>query len=285
MSRKRVFSLGGFVLTFLVFSLGLRPMPAVAVVATGYRVMSFNVLGSSHTGGKGKRPGMAPGPERVPGVVRILNEGGADVVGFQEFQRDQFDAFKRQTEGWGFCVGDTTENAIAWRQSSFTFVRCDAVPIPYFGGHIRLMPYVLLRQTAAPYREVYVANFHNPADVGGNMQRWRNEAAVREVALADRLDATGAAVIVTGDMNEREEYYCKLAANAAMFAAVGGSSPRGGSCSPPDYGGIDWIFGSRKVYFSDWSVRRDALVERTTDHPVVSAEFHLASTAEAGGRR
>ena len=53
-------------------------------------------------------------------------------------------------------------------------------------------------------------NTHNAADVHGGAQRWRNEATRRQVALVQRLRAAGKTVLLTGDMNEKKTYFCKM---------------------------------------------------------------------------
>jgi hypothetical protein len=38
---------------------------------------------------------------------------------------------------------------------------------------------------------------------------------------------------------------------------------------------VDWIFGTRDVHFSGYTEDRSALVQRTTDHPVVFSNVHI----------
>src|SRR5699024_2147599 len=113
--------------------------------------------------------------------------------------------------------------------------------------------------------------------------RFRNAATEREIALFNRLESEGIPQFVTGDMNERAEYYCKVTARTALEAAAGGSNS--GSCRAPRPTPIDWIFGSPGVAVSKYRVDRSPLVRRTTDHPVMVAQARVdpAKFANATG--
>jgi hypothetical protein len=246
---------------------------------TEFTMASFNLLGSSHTNGRGHSPGMASGPARMSGALQILAGHQISVVGLQEFQPDQRQAFQSRATGWsmypGLSMGRRAgENSVAWRDDTWELVRPGLVDIPYFHGRIRPMPYVLLkhRQTGA---QAYFSTFHNPANVGGNMQRHRNEATRRQIVLFNRLHATGVPQFVTGDMNERSEYFCAVTGSTPLVAAAGGSND--GGCRPPKPINIDWIFGSPTARFSGYQVDRSPLVRRTTDHPVIVAHVTLPS--------
>lgn len=251
------------------------PLPA----ATTFTVATYNVLGSSHTSRGGKWPRMASGPTRIRWAAGLLDARGVDVVGFQELQRDQLRTFVGATGGaWAAYPGESAgplgiENSVAWRRSEWTALSLNTISIPYFDGRLRPMPYVLLQHNLTG-RKAWFANFHNPASNprrGNNdAPRWR--AMMREVDLANRLWAeTGYPVFVTGDMNEREVYFCTMTARAPMVAANGGSNE--GTCSPPPYPmPVDWIFGSDVVTFSNWTLQD---VPRISDHPLVAAEATL----------
>ncbi len=102
---------------------------------------------------------------------------------------------------------------MAWRIDRWALVRADRAEIPYFGGTLRRMPYVLLRNLATG-QQVWVASFHNPADARDPAQKWRDEAERREADLAKRLNQTGTPVNFTGDMNDREGYFCNTVENS-----------------------------------------------------------------------
>jgi hypothetical protein len=242
-------------------------------------ISSFNVLGSSHTTGKSR---MASGVTRVRTAAQLLNLHGVDVVGFQELQPDQYRAFLGAAGGAfdvypGLAAGPLgVDNSLAWRTSEWTLQDAATVPIPYFGGNLRPMPYVLLEHNATG-RRIWVGNFHNPATNSkrGNNDRHRAAAAAREVALANQLfNDTGYPVFITGDMNDREVYFCRMTGGAPMVAANGGSND--GGCNPPPYPmPVDWIFGHEMVTFSNYVRDEGPLVRRTTDHPMIRATATL----------
>jgi hypothetical protein len=204
--------------------------------------------------------------------MAILAGHDVSVAGFQEFQPDQRAAFARHAKGWATFPdlafkGRGGENAVAWRTNTWDLISSDTVPIPYFNGRIREMPFVLLRHrsTGLP---AYFSTFHNPADTRAyrNQQRFRNQATDRQVALFKKLEATGIPQFVTGDMNERAEYFCRVTGATGLVAAAGGGND--GRCAPPKRAPIDWIFGSGQAQFTDYKVDRSPLARRTTDHPV-----------------
>jgi hypothetical protein len=166
-----------------------------------------------------------------------------------------------------------------WRSDKWQAVQSSTTPIPYFKGRIHQMPYLRLRnlQTGA---EVWVANFHNPASTkrSGNNARWRVEARRRQILLANRLyGETGVPVIFTGDMNEREEYFCPVVGATALEASNGGSVV-GTRCDPPDNPRIDWIFGTPEIDWLSSVANRSDLVQRTSDHPMIVARGRLGTS-------
>ena len=225
-----------------------------------------------------KASGWASGTTRMRWAVDLLRGAGVDVVGFQEFQRPQFAVFRNSMPNWGVYPGaqlsrrGATANSIAWDEGKWERVEVHTIDIPYFGGKPWPMPYVLLRDRYSG-QEVWFANFHNPADVHGPAERFRDRATSLQISLANRLHADGTPVIITGDMNDKSDYFCPMTGRAPMHAANGGST--GGSCSPPSNMGIDWIFGSTDVDFSNY-VRNDGpLVNKTTDHPYIWTQATL----------
>ena len=254
-----------------------EPAPEPAV----FRVSSFNVLGHSHTVARGNKPQYAEGPTRMRWAVQLLRGYDIDVVGFQEFEMVQLNAFRRITGGsYGVYPGGTlgrnpVRNSIAWRQDTWRLVSARTIPIPYFRGNRVPMPYVLLEHVSTG-QQVFFINVHNPASVKGrgNNEPWRDLGTRLEIGLAKRLHAaTDLPVVLMGDFNERAEVFCKVVGQGGMIAANGGSAA---PCRPPANHGIDWIFGTNDISFSDYVRSRSGLIARTTDHPII------VSTAQVG---
>jgi hypothetical protein len=251
-----------------------RPRPVALPPVAQFTMATFNLLGSSHTNKGGHSPGLRSGPERIGGALAILAGHKVSVVGFQEFQPDQRATFQRQAQGWamypGLSLGRRAgENSVAWRADTWDLVKPGLIDIPYFNGRIRPMPYVLLRHKQTGVL-AYFSTFHNPANIGGNMQRFRTEATRREINLFNNLEKSGIPQFVTGDMNERDEYFCRVTGSTPLIAAAGGTNT--GGCAPPRPAQIDWIFGSPGVRFGGYLIDRSPLVRRTTDHPVVVSQ-------------
>ena len=248
-----------------------RPKPRVLPPVAEFRMATFNVLGSSHTGPGGHHARLASGPQRIGGVMALLDGHNISVLGIQEFQPNQRAAFQVRAGGWsiypGLSMGRRAgENSVAWRNDTWEMVEPGLIPIPYFGGRIRPMPYVLLRHKATGV-QAYFSTFHNPANVGGNMQRFRNEATRRQIGLFNRLGGTGIPQFVTGDMNERAEYFCRVTGSTPLVSPAGGSNS--GGCQPPRPSRIDWIFGSPNARFSEYQIDRGPMVRGTSDHPIL----------------
>lgn len=250
--------------------------------ATVFRVSTFNVLGASHTrkgGNKGTRPS---GSARMGWALQLLEKHAVDLVGFQEYEPEQHYQFRRLVgRSWQVFPGPhpvrgAIRQSIAWRTDTWDLVDTDTVPVPYFRGKLIPMPVVRLAHRATG-QQVYVANFHNPATTGqyGRNEVWRDRATEIEIDLVNRLHrSTGLPVIVTGDMNERDEYFCKMTGRAPMVAANGGSNVDG-VCVAPRPSVIDWIFATRGVTFSDYVRDVSPLVRRASDHPMFAATVLL----------
>lgn len=257
--------------------LGEEPEPEPAE----FRMGSFNVLGASHTTSRGNKPQYASGVSRMQGAVRLLADTGVDVVGFQEFEMVQYHALKRMTgDRYAVYPGPALgrgpiRNSVAWRQDTWDLVDARTIPIPYFRGKRVPMPYVLLKHQASG-QPVYFINIHNPTSnkKRGNNERWRDLATRLETTLARRLNRADVPVILMGDFNERSEAFCRVT-GAGLVAANGGRP--GPPCVPPASAGIDWIFGTRDISFSDYARYDSGLVNRVTDHPM------LVVTARVGG--
>jgi hypothetical protein len=211
---------------------------------------------------------------------------GIDVVGFQELQADQYTAFQdatgHQFDAYpGLELGRlNSENSIAWRTDQWQAVEKQTVSIPYFRGHPRLMPLVKLRSTTTGL-EAWFFNSHNPASTPqwGDNERWRDAATAKEIGLVNdlRSQSPDTPVFVTGDMNEREEFFCRVTGSTDLVAAI--TTAYGGTgdptCQPPRIRYVDWILGTSDVTFSNYVEDTGALVRRTTDHPVIVSDVHV----------
>ena len=246
------------------------------------RVASFNVLGANHTDPRnGNKASWDDSDVRTPNTIKILNNNGVDLVGFQELNRIQHDQFMKQTAGaWATYPGDklsnyATHNSIAWRTAQWQLLEANTIPIPYFKGRLIPMPYLLMRHVATG-RLIWVANFHNPANTRtrGDASKRRAQAKAAQVKLANKLHQTGVPLIITGDMNERASYHCSMTALAPMRAANGGSVGTS-RCQAPRDSRIDWIFGSDFLKFTNYVAQRTPLIQKTTDHPVVMADLFV----------
>jgi endonuclease/exonuclease/phosphatase family metal-dependent hydrolase len=243
---------------------------------TTFRVASFNALGDSHTRAGGRVAYYASGATRTGWMITLLNRHRVDVVGLQEFQPAQHQALRKRA-GRTFSIFPgaqraqrNKQNAIAWRSSTFSLVKGFTVPITYMGGQKVPMPVVRLRAKATG-QELYVITVHNAPGRFPAAARHRAAALHQEVALTKRLLRTGLPVFLTGDMNDREAFFCPYTRQVRMHAAAGGTNR--GACKPPPgrIARVDWIFGSRDVTFGQYRFIKDELVRRTTDHPLVLA--------------
>jgi endonuclease/exonuclease/phosphatase family metal-dependent hydrolase len=237
---------------------------------------SFNVLGASHTA-SGQR--YSTYPSRLVRAMSLLNSRALDVVGTQEFQEIQYDYFvdKGYDKTWGAYYWDPegkrrdTENAIIWRKATMEFVEGSTFDIPYFGGNIRHVPAVLLRQKSSG-RTAWFLNVHNPANVKGNAAGWRAKAIQIEKNKMIELRRTGRPVFLTGDFNDRQAAFCPLTADKLSISP--NSIPSMG-CAYPKQTSIDWIFAAGQTRFSFFSRDTYPQSAKISDHPIVIARAHL----------
>ncbi|TGN64639.1 hypothetical protein EXE59_12200 [Nocardioides eburneiflavus] len=257
--------------------------------ATFFRVANFNVLGADHTAPGGNRKGWDPGVVRMDRVVTLLKDKGPDVVGFQEFQPPQATRFAElMGTSWQTYPGlnnpaGPSVNSIGWSTAVWTLVEARTIPIPYFDGVPSRMPAVLLENNGTG-RRVWFFNTHNPADTRGPAQQWRDAGFAMEVALANELRAAypGVPFISLGDKNERgSDYYCVVAPGADMWSASGGYVD-GSTCQPPAGGAIDWIMGTKDVFFNGYTRVWNKFVSQTSDHPLYYANAVIPASAPVG---
>lgn len=250
-------------------------LPKEVSLPTTFRVSTFNVLGASHTTAGGRHARFAAGVTRMRYAVQLLQGAGVTVAGLQEFQPPQYGVFRQVAPGWGVYPGAqlgqaAMANSIVWRSDVWELVSAQTIQVPYFGGNPMPMPYVQLRNIESG-RTVWFFNTHNPADAHGPAQQYRNRAVAIEIALAQRLGADGSPVVFTGDMNDREPYFCPMTTQTDMHAANGGST--GTPCvMPSGPTNVDWIMGNTAVTFANFHSDYTPLVQRTSDHHFVYAD-------------
>jgi len=262
-------------------SLAAQAQSLAAQQPATFRVATFNVLGDSHTGGRGDEASRPDGATRMGRSVTVLKNHDVQVVGLQEFETIQAKTFLKEMGGaWQIYpdLSGDTRDAIAWRTDAFEVMQEQTVRVPYFNGALVDMPVVLLKDRRTG-KEVYFFNVHNSADTYKyhHQQANRTSAMDREVQLIKQMHAYKIPVIFTGDLNEREPAYCYFTAHAPLHAAYGGTNT-GGRCNPPVFGGntpIDWIFGTPDVTFSDPIFDHSGLVRAATDHPFYAATATL----------
>ncbi|MBM7509413.1 hypothetical protein JOE61_003227 [Nocardioides salarius] len=249
---------------------------------TTFRVSSFNVLGANHTKPGGRHARFTDGVTRMRWAVQILAGQGVTVAGLQELQAPQYNTLRSVAPVWQVYPGPGTgpgplANSVVWRSDVWTRVEAYTVPIPYFNGRRVPMPYVKLQHNQTG-QQVWFANFHNPADAKGPAQKWRNAAVAIEAQLANRLTADGTPLVMTGDFNDRAEFFCPITRSTSLRAANGGST--GSACAPPARMNVDWILGSPDIAFSQFAALETELVNRTTDHPVIVATASIGGSQE-----
>ena len=219
---------------------------------------------------------------------RSSRENAVDVVGFQEFQPPQAVRFQELTgTSWQTYPGANNPagpsvNSIGWRTDVWQLLEARTLPIPYFDGVPSRMPAVLL-QNIETGRRVWFFNTHNPADVRGPAQQWRDAGFAMEAALANELRTNypDAPFISFGDKNDRDRYYCSVAPVADMWSASGGYVD-GATCSPPGGGAIDWIMGTKDVFFNGYTRYWNDFVAQTSDHPLYYANAVVPASRPAG---
>ncbi|MBZ5737301.1 endonuclease/exonuclease/phosphatase family protein [Nocardioides mangrovi] len=237
---------------------------------------TFNVLGSQHTGPGGERSRYPAAATRSVGAANLMIRHGVDIVGTQETQPDQLAALTSRTglTAWpGTAWGSTeTDNSILYDASRFTFVSGSSFTITFM-SHPHPQPILRLEDNATG-REFYVVNTHPSAGAGRyTAERQRGRASL--VAVVNNLRAeSGLPVFVTGDMNDRELFYCNVVPQASLTAPNGGSYASG--CVPPRSPiPVDWVVGSSEISWSGYWRDTSPVTNRISDHYFISATAHV----------
>jgi endonuclease/exonuclease/phosphatase family metal-dependent hydrolase len=233
-----------------------------------FQIGTFNVLGSQHTAPGGDRRAYPPASVRTPRAVARIRSFGVDILGLQELQPDQLNAFTSMT-GYaaypGYAFGDReTDNSIIYDDSRFEFVSGSYFTIHFMHAD---RPQTILRlRDKQTGREFYVLNMHASAG-GGGYAVTRRAGHFTAAATVNRLKSEGIPIFLTGDMNDRAEFFCRVAPITGMVAAIGGSTS--GGCHPAGALAVDWVMGWGNVGFSNYIEDRSTLGDVSDHHFVV----------------
>lgn len=272
-------------LMLLMLGMGSANIEAVraACAATGssgaggsFGIGTLNWRGASHYK-KNPHAGERPYSERVPNMVAKIGASGASIIGFQEFEPPQAEAFLNATNGaWAIVKGkrggphSSTVNAIAYQPSAWKLDEVRYVSIRY-GGPMIQIPMARFTSTAG-LGSVWVLNTHNPAGAVGGTDAMRDQAVRAEAQALLRLQAAepSTPLFLTGDMNDQ-----------ARFKRLFLSLAPGWSAANPSNHQIDWIMGSPGATFSGTVVDQSTndRAHKYTDHPFVHSRVQLAGSA------
>ena len=234
-----------------------------------FQIGSFNVLGSQHSAPGGDHARYPAASARNAGAVARIRSFGVDILGTQELQPDQLNGITAMT-GYaaypGYAFGSReTDNSILYDDSKFEFVSGSYFTIHFMHAN---RPQTILRlRDKATGREFYVLNMHASAGEGGYAVT-RRAGHYIAVNTINRLKAEGIPIFLTGDMNDRAEFFCRVAPATGMVAAIGGSIA--GGCHPAGALAVDWVLGWNNVSFSGYIEDRSTL-GRVSDHHFVAA--------------
>jgi hypothetical protein len=166
----------------------------------------------------------------------------------------------------GYAFGSReTDNSILYDDSKFEFVSGSYFTIHFMHAN---RPQTILRlRDKATGREFYVLNMHASAGEGGYAVT-RRAGHYIAVNTINRLKSEGIPIFLTGDMNDRAEFFCRVAPATGMVAAIGGSIS--GGCHPAGALAVDWVLGWGNVGFSNYIEDRSTM-QSVSDHYFVSA--------------
>jgi endonuclease/exonuclease/phosphatase family metal-dependent hydrolase len=249
------------------------PSPAVPDVTV--TVGSFNVLATQHTTPQGDHPSYPSASWRSPQAAGLIRAHGVDVVGTQELKPDQLNTLTRLTgmaayPGHAFGPRDT-DNSILYDPRKFEFVSGTSFTIRFMNAD-RPQTVLRLRERETD-REMYFVNMHASAGEGeyAVSRRAGHLTAVGEI---NRMKREGLPIFLTGDMNDREEFYCRVVPPTGLVAAVGGSVA--GGCRPAPRLAVDWVLGTPDVTFTRYWEDRSPTRRKVSDHFFISAVATIA---------
>ena len=237
---------------------------------------TLNWRGASHYN-TNPHPGERPYDERVPNMVAKINSSGASIIGFQEFEPQQAQAFLNATNGgWAIVKGKngrgkaSTANAIAYQPAAWKLDETRYVSIRY-GGPMIQVPLARFTSTTG-LGSLWVHNTHNPAGAVGGTDAMRDAGVRAEATALTNLQAAepNTPLFLTGDMNDKTRF-------KRLFLSLAA----GWSTANPTDKQIDWIMGSPTVTFSGTVVDQSTndRAHAYTDHPFVYTTATLGAGA------
>lgn len=234
-----------------------------------FRIGTFNLLGSNHTAPGGERRSYPPASVRTPRTAAKIAEHRVDVLGTQELKPDQLNALKSMTgmaayPDFAFGTRDT-DNNILYDPDLFEFVEGGSFTITFMNA--RRPQTILKLRHRETGREMYFLNMHASAG-GGKYAASRAAGHQTAIATVNSLKAEGLPVFLTGDMNDRQPFFCRLAPATGMVAAIGGSTS--GGCAPARALAVDWVLAHGATFSGYWEDR--STLRRTSDHHFISAD-------------
>lgn len=197
------------------------------------KVATLNILGSNHTRGGDRR--------RTVRTARLIERRSVGLIGLQEVQQDQLRVLRTKLERYRVWPGLKFDARgvrlqIAWSRNRFKLLDHGTITTT-FSHQRRPIPWVRLRDRDTR-RRLTMIDIHNSPQ---NQEGARDSATRQQIRLFKRLRKRGP-VLMVGDANEREEWFCKVAGGTDARAANGGSHGKRG-CRPPQSLTIDWLMG------------------------------------------
>lgn len=256
--------------------------PASTTASTGgtFGIGTLNWRGASHYE-TNPHPGEQPYSVRVPNMVAKVGASGASIIGFQEFEPPQAQAFLKATHGaWAIVKGQAhgkpaTADSIAYQPGVWTVAEVRYVSIKYGGPTVQI-PLVRFTSTKG-LGSIWVLNTHNPADVVNGSDAMRDDAVRSEANTLRQLHTSepNTPLFLTGDMNDKSRF-------KQLFLTEAGA---GWTSANPTANQIDWIMGSAAVTFSGTVVDQSTNdgAHAYTDHPFVYTSAQLAGATSSTG--
>lgn len=235
-----------------------------------FEIGTLNVLGSNH----------APrGTLRAAREAALIRDRGIDIIGLQEVQRDQRPVFLRNMPGYAMWPQDALGRQgyrvqIMYRTDMFEKIDDGGVNHTFDSQRVPI-PWIKLRdrQTGGTF---YVVSSHNSPR---GMQSQRVRSTHIQSQLVNRLKATGSPVMLVGDFNEHQQYFCRISSRTRMRSANGGYYANG-CVAPPRPIRIDWVLGTNRARFSGYRQDGTTLAHGLSDHYLIYATASITVPVE-----